>query len=329
MSSTTSPGANAHGGTAPPARRRGDQMLLLRSRLSLPMTRRVVGLMEGRHRSVLHGRGQDFDDLSRYAPGDDLGDIDWRSSARAGVPLIKRYVHETTITVVLAVDTGRTMTALARDGERKSEVALELVRLVAMLAHDGSDRLALVAADADRLLTFPARHGRLHAEALLRRLGDQLAATDPRAADPPAADLSRLVSQVERRCTQRCLVVLVTDEAHPDADVDPADGEGPDATALRRLRTRHDVIVASVLDADPRSGPDVDDGWSAPAPLLRAPQVTRAIAQAQAVRAARRLKVLHRLGITGLTVGRTDEVLAQLARALSTGGARTGGARRG
>jgi uncharacterized protein (DUF58 family) len=289
-------------------------MLLLRSRLSLPMTRRVVGLMEGRHRSVLHGRGQDFDDLSRYAPGDDLGDIDWRSSARAGVPLIKRYVHETTITVVLAVDTGRTMTALARGGERKADVALDLVRLVAMLAHDGSDRLALVAADADRLLTFPARHGRLHAEALLRRLAGQLRGA---ASDLPAADLPRLVSQVERRHTQRCLVVLVTDEAHPDADVEA--GEGPDAAALRRLRTRHDVIVASVLDADPRTGPDVDDGWTAPAPLLRTPEVTRAIAQAQARRAARRQKVLHRLGITGLTIGHTDDVLAQLARALSTG----------
>lgn len=306
----------SHGGTAPPARRRGDQMLLLRSRLSLPMTRRVSGLMEGRHRSVLHGRGQDFDDLSRYAPGDDLGDIDWRSSARAGVPLIKRYVHETTITVVLAVDTGRTMAALARGGERKPEVALELARLVAMLAHDGSDRLALVAADADRLLTFPARHGRLHAEAVLRRLGDQYG---PATSGLPASDLTRLVSQVERRHAQRCLVVLVTDEAHPDADADPADGEGPDAVALRRLRTRHDVIVASVLDADPRTGPDVDDGWTAPGPLLRAPEVTRAIAQAQAVRTFRREKVLKRLGVTGLTVGRTDDVLAQLARALASG----------
>ncbi len=306
----------SHGETAPSARRRGDQMLLLRSRLSLPMTRRVVGLMEGRHRSVLHGRGQDFDDLSRYAPGDDLGDIDWRSSARAGVPLIKRYVHETTITVVLAVDTGRTMTALARGGERKADVVLELARLVAMLAHDGADRLALVAADTDRLLTAPARHGRLHAEALLRRLADQLC---PAPSGLPAADLSRLVGQVERRHAQRCLVVLVTDEAHPDADADPAAGEGPDSAALRRLRTRHDVIVASVLDADPRTGPDVDDGWTAPAPLLRTPEVSQAIAQAQARRAARRQKVLHRLGVTGLTVGHTDGVLAQLARALSTG----------
>ncbi|MCL2466387.1 MAG: DUF58 domain-containing protein [Micrococcales bacterium] len=300
-------------GVAPPVRRRADQLLALRARLSLPMRRRVMGLMEGRHRSVLHGRGQDFDDLSRYVPGDDLSDIDWRSSARAGVPLIKRYVHETTITVVLAVDTGRTMAAASRDGERKSDVALELVRLVALLAQEGGDRLALVAADAGRLLTFPARHGRLHAEALLRRLGDQMHGS---AARLPGADLGRLTSQVERRHTRRALVVLVTDEAHPDADVDPSQGEGPDSQALRRLRTRHDVIVASVADADPRSGPDVDDGWTAPTRLLGAKHASAAIAQAQAVRAARRQKVLHHLGVTGLVMTSTSDVIGQLARAL-------------
>ncbi|MCL2423453.1 MAG: DUF58 domain-containing protein, partial [Micrococcales bacterium] len=255
--------------------------------------------------------GQDFDDLSRYVPGDDLSDIDWRSSARAGVPLIKRYVHETTITVVLAVDTGRTMAARSRGGERKSDVALELVRVLAMLAHDGTDRLALVAVDAERLLTFPARHGRLHAEALLRRLGDHMGGNP---GDLPAADLARLVDQVERRHTRRALVVVITDEAYPDADVD--DGEGPHSAALRRLRTRHDVIVASVADADPRWGPDVDDGWTAPARLLGARHASAAIAQAQQARAARRGAVLKRLGIAGLVMASTSDVVGQLARAL-------------
>ncbi|MCL2849727.1 MAG: DUF58 domain-containing protein [Micrococcales bacterium] len=310
---------NGNGRQAPVVPRRGDQLLLLRSRLSLPMHRRVAGLMEGRHRAVLHGRGQDFDDLSRYAPGDDPGDIDWRSSARAGVPLIKRYVHETTITVVLAVDTGRSMAATARSGERKCDIAVELARLVALLAHDGGDRVALVAADADRLLTFPARHGQVHAEALLRRLEHQLAGAP---CDLPASDLTRLASQVERRHAGRSLVVLVTDEAHPDADVDPSDGEGPDAAALRRLRTRHEVIVASVADADPCSGPDVDDGWTAPAALLGARHVTTAIAEAQAVRTARRQKVLQRLGVTGLVMTASADVVAALARALEAHRAR-------
>ena len=48
----------------------------VRARLDLPLARRAAGLLEGRHRSILKGHGQDFDDLSLYTPGDDVGDID-------------------------------------------------------------------------------------------------------------------------------------------------------------------------------------------------------------------------------------------------------------
>ena len=54
----------------------------VRARLDLPVARRASGLLEGRHRSVFKGHGQDFDDLHLYAPGEDVGDIDWKSSAR-------------------------------------------------------------------------------------------------------------------------------------------------------------------------------------------------------------------------------------------------------
>ena len=47
--------------------------------LALPTLRRATGLLDGRHKSVLLGHGQDFDDLSPYRPGDDVTDIDWKS----------------------------------------------------------------------------------------------------------------------------------------------------------------------------------------------------------------------------------------------------------
>ena len=92
-----------------PPRRPASRFEHLRARLSLPVARRAAGLLDGRHRSVLQGHGQDFDDLSLYSPGDDVGDIDWKSSARAGIPVIKRFVRQSNLSVVLAVDTGRTM----------------------------------------------------------------------------------------------------------------------------------------------------------------------------------------------------------------------------
>ncbi len=88
----------------------------VRARLDLPVARRASGLLEGRHRSVFKGHGQDFDDLHLYAPGEDVGDIDWKSSARAGLPIIRRFVRESNLNLVLVVDTGRTMGATAPRG---------------------------------------------------------------------------------------------------------------------------------------------------------------------------------------------------------------------
>jgi len=59
--------------------RRGSRIERLRAALSLPTLRRATGLLDGRHKSVFVGRGQDFDDMSFYRPGDDISDIDWKS----------------------------------------------------------------------------------------------------------------------------------------------------------------------------------------------------------------------------------------------------------
>ena len=52
--------------------RRGSRIERLRAALSLPTLRRATGLLDGRHKSVFVGRGQDFDDMSFYRPGDDI-----------------------------------------------------------------------------------------------------------------------------------------------------------------------------------------------------------------------------------------------------------------
>ena len=85
MEASEAAGASAPG---PGEGRRGARIERLRAALSLPTLRRATGLLDGRHKSVFVGRGQDFDDMSFYRPGDDISDIDWKSSARLGQPVI-------------------------------------------------------------------------------------------------------------------------------------------------------------------------------------------------------------------------------------------------
>ncbi|MDU0349018.1 DUF58 domain-containing protein, partial [Actinomyces sp. MRS3W] len=234
-----------------PARRRrsGSRVARVRGRLSLPTLRRSTSLLDGRHRSVFVGHGQDFDDLSAYRPGDDVTDIDWKASARIGQPVIKRYQRESNLPLVLAVDTGRTMAAQAASGEDKRELALAVAEVFAYLARLRGDTVALVAADTARVVSRPPRSGSEHAEmilSLLERQFDALTRDDDLAPGAPGPALSTLLERVSTWHRRRSLVVLITDTSHPDAATDPAVSD-----RLRRLSAQHELIVIQIDDDTP------------------------------------------------------------------------------
>src|SRR5690554_3831747 len=306
----------------------------IRARLQLPVVRRATGLLEGRHQSVFKGHGQDFDDLHLYNPGEDVGDIDWRASARAGVPVVKRYVASSNITLLLVVDTGRHMAATAASGESKAEVATFAATVLAHLGQVRGDRVALVAGDAGRLRRMPARAGSGHLEVLLRTVERAFEA------DAPAGDLARLFDHVLRTTPRRSLVAVVTDEARPTE---------ADAKALARLRTRHEVMVIQVVDADPfaaaltdaapgrltgassasergravgevdsRVARDIETGRSLPAFLRGRRSLHSAVREAREERHAQVSARMRSLGIESIAVEGTDdtvdEIVAMLAR---------------
>ena len=122
----------------------GQRMALIRARLSLPQVRRAAGLFEGSHTSILTGKGNDFEDLTDYQPGDEVRDIDWKVSARAGKPIIRRFERDTDVFTQLLMDTSLEMRALAPSGEAKSAIALATAETLAYLASYRGDRVGLV-----------------------------------------------------------------------------------------------------------------------------------------------------------------------------------------
>ncbi|OLT54573.1 DUF58 domain-containing protein [Cellulosimicrobium sp. CUA-896] len=283
----------------------------VRARLDLPVVRRAAGLLEGHHRSVYKGHGQDFDDLHLYAPGEDVGDIDWKSSARAGIPIVRRFVRASNVNLVLVVDTGRSMAAAAPSGETKAEVASLCCALVAYLARDRGDRVALVAGDADRVVQLPPRASTRDLEVLLRTV-DRL--WHPGA---PASDLGRPLDRALTAFRRRSLVVVVTDEARPDAG---------HATLLRSLRVRHEVLLVRVADLSPvavdgaggarREVADVDGGLRLPPFLRGRAALVQAAADAVSRRRAEVAQRLTDLRVESVLVAGTDDVVPRLVELL-------------
>ena len=134
--------------------RRGNpssRMALVRARLALPTIRRAVGHSEGQHSSMFTGHGIDFEDQVEYRPGDDVSSIDWKSSARAGHPIIRRFERESDVFTQLVLDMGVEMLATAPSGERKCDIGIWAADVLAYLGSSG----ATVSASCAATLTQP------------------------------------------------------------------------------------------------------------------------------------------------------------------------------
>lgn len=209
------------------------RMAMARARLELPVLRRASGMFEGTHSSIFTGHGHDFEDLIEYNYGDDVTDIDWKSSARAGHPIIRRFERNSDVHTQLLIDTSVTMNAVTPSGEKKSELAIMAADLLGYMATSRGDRLGLVCGDSEGFKRYPARHGNQHLEFTLDTIDRHLRDTAGTTA------VSAMLEHVLRLPQPRSLLLLITDEYWP----------GPsDEYSLRRIRTKHDVVVLQVAD---------------------------------------------------------------------------------
>ena len=73
----------------------------------------------GLHAARLRGQGTDFESLREYSSDDNYKDINWKASARRGALVSTQYEIERDQTVLIALDCGRMMTALAQFRDEK------------------------------------------------------------------------------------------------------------------------------------------------------------------------------------------------------------------
>ena len=288
--------------TQPGAKNAHSRLAAVRARLELPLVRRAAGVLDGRHRSIFSGHGQDFDEMALYLPGDDGGDIDWKASASTGHPVIRRFQRESNLAMVLAVDTGRNMAALAPDGGSKADIARFVADVIGYLARGRGDLLALVAGDAERVVQVPARGGTEHMEMLLRRIDTMLSL------EAPASNVGVVLDRVLTWFTRRSLVVVITDEVRPGLECEQT---------IKRLRTRHELLVIQVADALPtdfgnEAVEDVDVPLGIPEFLRARKDMAVEARDAVSRRRSDVAAMLRRYGVTAVTVTGENDVVDKL-----------------
>jgi uncharacterized protein (DUF58 family) len=93
------------------------------------------------------GEGSDFHALKEFQTGMDLGDIDWKQSARHGKLIGREYRTERNHHVLLALDTGRLMSAPAA-GLPRIDRAINAALLMAFVSLRMGDRVGVFAFDS-------------------------------------------------------------------------------------------------------------------------------------------------------------------------------------
>lgn len=122
----------------------------LLERYRVAAARRMPAAMVGPHTRRRAGQSLEFQEYRHYVLGDDVRDVDWRASARlprAEDLLVRRFVAEQQLLLVLSVDTRASMSHPAP--MPKALIAGWLARALATIAGLAGDRVLVHALFAD------------------------------------------------------------------------------------------------------------------------------------------------------------------------------------
>jgi uncharacterized protein (DUF58 family) len=279
----------------------------------MDVSRRLDGLLQGDHLGFLPGPGSEAGEARAYGLGDDVRRIDWAVTARTGETVVRDAVSERELETTLVVDLTPSMSFGTARSEKR-DVAIATAAALAHLARGPGDRVGAVVL-SDRVRVVPSRSGREASLALLQ----VLQSTRPADAGPSVRLVDGL-AQVAAAPRRRGLVVVVSDLL----DGDPVGQEPAWSKPLRRLGTRHDVVVVEVIDprelelpsvgvlrlSDPESGRQLEV-QTADRSLRE--RYAAAAAEQRAAHAA----AVRRAGATHVVVRTDRDWLPDLARALT------------
>lgn len=271
-------------------------------RLRVLSSRLVTGLFAGEYRSVFKGRGMEFESVREYQPGDDVRNIDWNVTARAGRPFLKQFVEERELNLMLLVDRSASLACPTPRGA-KSRLAAEAAALLAFAAARSNDRVGLITC-SDRVESFiPPAKGARQAQ----RIVASLSGDAPNAGGTDLAAALDYLARVSRRAGTLC---IVSDFLSPDF-----------SRELAAVARRHETVALVLTDPSdfelPRAGLlDLTDEESGRRSLVdsASPKVRRFFREATLERRARLLETFASLGVKQLELSTTEPPLSALVR---------------
>ena len=211
-------------------------------RLEWTVLRRLDGLLQGHHRTLMRGQGLDLADLREYQAQDDVRHIDWNLTARLDQPHVRIYTEDREMTAWFLLDLSGSVD-FGSGPRRKHHLSRDFVTAVARLLTREGNRVGALLYGSAVEAVLPPRGGRLQVLQLLHRLQNRPEATP--AVQP--TQLQHLLQAGAHHIKRRSTVFVVSDFI----------SEPGWEASLGLLARRHDVVAVRLFDPLEMELPDL------------------------------------------------------------------------
>ncbi|MCL2383905.1 MAG: DUF58 domain-containing protein [Oscillospiraceae bacterium] len=205
----------------------------IKAHITIHSSKKTANILNGMYASIHKGRSMDFDDLRSYEIGDDVKDIDWKSSARSGHMLIRRYIADKKHNILLVLDTGKKMLADTRASESKKEVALMSAGILAYLANKNGDYIGAIYNKKDKVKYYPFKTGLYNIERIIANYEKDIE-------EESSPSIEETLEHVMKHIKKKTIMLIFTDVEGMD---------GLSESILRKVSMIHDVMIVNVNDA--------------------------------------------------------------------------------
>ena len=218
-----------------------DNAEALLKRLEWTVLRRLDGLLQGDHRTLMRGTGLDLADLREYQHHDDVRHIDWNVTARLQQPHVRQFTEDRELSAWFLVDLSASVD-FGSNHYTKRKVAREFVAILARLLTRHGNRVGALLYGTAVDTVLPPRSGRMHVLDLVQRM-----ASRPAEAAGGATDLGNLLRAAQGSIKRRSTVFVISDFIS---------APGWERT-LGMLARRHEVTAVRLFDALEMDLPDI------------------------------------------------------------------------
>ncbi len=205
----------------------------IRRAVALYTKRKTSNILDGDFHSIHRGRSLEFDDLKEYTYGDDVHDIDWKSSSRMGSVLVRRYMTYRRHNVMFICDRGAKMQGDTSRGETKKELMLMTFGMLSyIVGRNGADYALSYCGEAGAAISY-FKSGTDHLEKLLYEYERSVTTDGP-------MPLTETIREVLNTVHKRMIIFLVTD----------IEGLSQlEAGLMRSITKNHDLLIINIDDA--------------------------------------------------------------------------------